>query len=492
MKNNVKVHLHLDSHKRKSDGKSKFSLRVAIGRKKKLYLVFPRRSDQPFMAGKFWVNETCPESGATLKSKRIKHAKGNSNSRQLERALMQQVEALHQLVGKLEREGYEISHELLKLHWENEHAETFSDWIFGWLERYNQERNITKSTYLGYKGNLNKIREYEQAGNLVDAGTISVVWLVGYQKWMLNEKGLKSRTVHTCMTQIGVLMRFAKSNGALARNVYQDFLDKKLMVKTEIKPGAYLDDQEVERLYRAFVNDEILLHPRLALRDGTPSIRAEKYHGRLAMALFTCYTGLRIGDVKRVSTNHPSLKIERDRFSLEMKKTKRTITIPISERLRTVANLTGMGPVFETKCVDCDHMNASLRLTLELLGIEKYVTFHGLRRSFASYMLNQDVPLKVVSELLGHANTLLTEQRYAFLNDKRKQEAVAVFDKGRSIVFENPEVREFVEDVYQLLQANPGIRLPKRMQERIAQLKEQLGLDVLDIVEERKGVFRAV
>ena len=399
---------------------------------------------------------------------------------------------MHQLVGKLEQEGHRISHELLKLHWENEHTETFSEWILGWLERYNEERNITHGTYMGYKQSLNRIRVFEQAGNAVDVGKLSVAWLVAYQRWMLDEKGLKKRTVHVAMTQIGLVMRFANSNGALARNVYNDFVAKKLMVKTEIKPGAYLNDQELERLYKAFVTDEILLHPQIARKDGTPSVHSQNLHGRLAIILFTCYSGLRIGDVRRVTLNHPSLKIERDSFSLEMEKTKRTITIPISERLRTVANLTGLGPVFETKPITNNHMNNTLIQILELLEIQKHVTFHGLRRTFASYMLNQDVPLKVVSSLLGHANTLLTEQRYAFLNDKRKQEAVAVFDKGRSIVFENPEVREFVEDVYQLLQANPDIRLPKRMQERIAQLKDQLGLDVLDMVEERKGVFRAV
>ena len=91
MKNKVKVHLHLDSHQRKSDGKSRFSLRVAVGRDKKLYPVEPQKSEQPFMDGKFWVNEVDPVSGKTLKAKRILHSKHNPDSWGLARLLGRQL-----------------------------------------------------------------------------------------------------------------------------------------------------------------------------------------------------------------------------------------------------------------------------------------------------------------------------------------------------------------------------------------------------------------
>lgn len=492
MKNTIKVHLHLDSNKRKSDGKSKFSLRVAIGRDKKLYPVFPKKSEQPFMEGKFWVNETCSETGKKLRSKRIKHTKANPDSRKLERGLLGQIEAMQILIDKLEAEERLITHEVLKIHWQQDHQQCLSEWISEWLGRYAIERNLKPSSVASYSKFVRDMENFENSGFRTTAGAVSVEWLQKFQQWQVRELDRAPRSAHNAMVLIGVILRYAKSKGALARNVYQDFVDNKLLIKVEQKRGTYLTEAEIEKLYEAYVNEKLLRLPAFQKKDGTPSLRARTYHGRLGIVLFACYSGLRISDLHRVATNHPSLKIEEDSFSVKMKKTGKNITIPISERMRTVANMTGVGPVFSATFVEKSHMNTNLREILGMVGIDKYLSFHGLRRSFASCMLNSDVPLKVVSELLGHSNTEVTERRYAFLNDKRLKEAVSVFDKGRSIVFENPEVREFVEDVYQLLQSNPGLLLPKRMQDRISQLKAQLGLDVLDMVQERRGVFRAV
>jgi integrase/recombinase XerD len=50
-------------------------------------------------------------------------------------------------------------------------------------------------------------------------------------------------------------------------------------------------------------------------------------------------------------------------------------------------------------------------------GLSRKLTPHTLRRTFGSYLLNKGVRLKVVSRLLGHANTAITERAYARLED---------------------------------------------------------------------------
>jgi len=76
-----------------------------------------------------------------------------------------------------------------------------------------------------------------------------------------------------------------------------------------------------------------------------------------------------------------------------------------------------------------------------------------------------------------------TEQSYAMVTDKSMEKAMAVFDGTTAIAFRDPEVKEFVEDVYALLQANPGVKLPKRMLDRINQLKADLNLEGLEMTE---------
>ena len=46
------------------------------------------------------------------------------------------------------------------------------------------------------------------------------------------------------------------------------------------------------------------------------------------------------------------------------------------------------------------------------------LTPHRLRRTFGSYLLNEGVRLEVVSKLLGHRSTEVTEEAYAELLDQ--------------------------------------------------------------------------
>ena len=42
-------------------------------------------------------------------------------------------------------------------------------------------------------------------------------------------------------------------------------------------------------------------------------------------------------------------------------------------------------------------------------------TFHELRHSYASTLVNSGCPMPVVAKLLGHASTVMTERHYAHL-----------------------------------------------------------------------------
>ena len=48
---------------------------------------------------------------------------------------------------------------------------------------------------------------------------------------------------------------------------------------------------------------------------------------------------------------------------------------------------------------------------------------HDLRHSFASFMVNKGIPVRLISELLGHSN-IQTTLRYAHVFDKSLKKAV--------------------------------------------------------------------
>ena len=65
------------------------------------------------------------------------------------------------------------------------------------------------------------------------------------------------------------------------------------------------------------------------------------------------------------------------------------------------------------------------RELLEKYGL-RHIRFHDLRHTFASLLINQDVPLINVSNFLGHSNLSTTANIYAHLDKASKQASAAV------------------------------------------------------------------
>lgn len=55
---------------------------------------------------------------------------------------------------------------------------------------------------------------------------------------------------------------------------------------------------------------------------------------------------------------------------------------------------------------------------LKAAGVADDITVHDLRRTYGSRLLNQDVPMEVVSKLMGHQNVATTAKHYAFVTDE--------------------------------------------------------------------------
>ena len=88
-----------------------------------------------------------------------------------------------------------------------------------------------------------------------------------------------------------------------------------------------------------------------------------------------------------------------------------------------------MGNIFNPRSV-----TANFSKLLEQNGL-RHIRFHDLRHTFASILINQDVPLLNVSTFLGHSDLSTTANIYAHLDKSKKQESAdvisSIFNKAK-------------------------------------------------------------
>lgn len=140
--------------------------------------------------------------------------------------------------------------------------------------------------------------------------------------------------------------------------------------------------------------------------------------------LFSALTGLRWSDVK-------ALVWEKIRhtdgagWSLEytQKKTKGAEILPLSEQAITILGerKNEKEPIFK-KLAYHTHMNKQLQDWVTDAGIDKKITFHCARHTFATLQLSMDTDIYTVSKLLGHKH-LKTTEIYAKVIDRKKIDA---------------------------------------------------------------------
>jgi len=74
-------------------------------------------------------------------------------------------------------------------------------------------------------------------------------------------------------------------------------------------------------------------------------------------------------------------------------------------------------------------------------GLGDDVTLHTLRHTYASWMLQDDVDLKKVSELLGHASINMTADTYGHLLPKHLESSVNVLEKRMALLTSAPALQ---------------------------------------------------
>lgn len=222
-----------------------------------------------------------------------------------------------------------------------------------------------------------------------------------YMIYLKNEKNATNRTIHRHLNALRSFFR------------YQDIpiADKVMLPKLSKPLPKFLTKEEMA----------LLLEAPNKLRDKC-----------IIRILYS--TGLRVSelvklnknDIKTESIHVVSGKGSKDRIVFVDSKTREMIGEYISQR--SDAN-DALFVSSQEERISPRTIQWTIKKYSNKCGIEKKVTPHVLRHSFATHMLEGDADIVVIKELLGHSN-LSTTQIYTHITDERRKK---VYEKAHPL-----------------------------------------------------------
>ena len=134
---------------------------------------------------------------------------------------------------------------------------------------------------------------------------------------------------------------------------------------------------------------------------------------------FSCFTGLRLADIKALNF----YQIEEGYLSFTQRKTQGNERIKLNKTALSIIEkqkeLKQDGTIFDLPY----NISNIIKKWVKENGINKKITFHCARHTFATMCLTAGNDIFTTSKLLGHKDVKVT-QIYAKLIDKKKDEAV--------------------------------------------------------------------
>lgn len=218
-----------------------------------------------------------------------------------------------------------------------------------------------------------------------------------------------------------------RSKGEGAKSLYQRFkkvinyaIDHDVMVKNPCK-GVTIKIDENVLTKDVLSQDEITTLMATHYNFESPTIRRA--------FIFSLYSGLRYCDVKALTFGN--VDFSNRLLMFEQHKTKghsanSGVVIPLNDGLLALIGQPQEGEGKDTLIFPLpshEACNLALKRWVTRAGINKHITWHCARHSFATNILSNGANIKTVSSLMGHSSLKYTE-KYTRAVDKLKADAI--------------------------------------------------------------------
>lgn len=238
----------------------------------------------------------------------------------------------------------------------------------------------------------------------IDIKKIDYAFLNDFEFFLRTEKVCNNNSAVKYLKNFGKIIRICLANGWIEKDPFLNYHSK-----FDEVTRVYLNEDELTRLTeKDFKNERLSL-----VRD---------------IFLFSCYTGLAYIDTKQLTKQNISFGLDGNKWIFtKRQKTKTSSNIPllpqamcIVEKYRDNQYCSASGKLLPI--LTNQKMNAYLKEIADLCQIDKELTYHIARHTFATTItLSNGVSIESVSRMLGH-KSIKTTQHYAKILDKKVSE----------------------------------------------------------------------
>lgn len=247
------------------------------------------------------------------------------------------------------------------------------DFLKFWeLELENQKLSKDAATVAQQTSTLRKVKKYKESILFYE------ITEDFYKKMIYHFEKIEKQAPHTVQTlgkNFKKYLHIANDKGIMTPLSY-----KEIKTPNCVSSRCFLDSEEIFKLNEYYISSFI----NQALKN------------ILARFLFSCFTGLRISDIKSISTEN----IVNDILIFFAQKTGKLQRIQLNE---AALSFIGEDKLFYGDYTD-QHINRELKNIAKACGIKKNISFHVGRHSFATNFLISGGRVEILQKLLGHSD----------------------------------------------------------------------------------------
>ena len=269
-------------------------------------------------------------------------------------------------------------------------------------------KDYHKSTLAKYSQMAKSIQEFireEYKTSDIQLNKLNRVFLEDLELYLRTNKHMKTITSNKVIQGLKSVIKYAQERNWIEKDPFIGHKSKS--VQTEI---VYLTNEQITLLETTNLSQ----------------VRLRKIKD---LFLFSIYTGLHFADAMSLTTSNLVVGIDGKPWIEYVRgKTGKKIQIPLLNKAQALLvkfKNYGLKGDYIIPRITNQKMNSYLKEISDILDFGIILTHKIARKTFGSILLFNNVPIKVVSELMGHSNSLITERHYAKLDNRKLGEAMS-------------------------------------------------------------------